>query len=699
MKNSSNTSSFLYNLSTVLFPLFLVLIAFESKATVYTSIANGQYDNCNIWTNGCAPNEINVGDTVIVNHDVVASSSMQISGVLIINVSGQLTQVNDVDVEDFGVMEVNGTFSLTAELNQNGYYYNSGLSIVEYFHNDGYVCNSGTIKSPDRFYNHGGIIECGGIILTCELDMAENSNATDVTGSDTAHLYGQVICCENPNNPNPIDDLSGDWFIDSSNVFICTVPLLPNAGQDSTASVCNTSGTQIDLNTLLSSDANIQGGFSESSSSGSFDSLSGVFVSDGLTPGVYSFTYTVNGYDGVTDESIFDVTVNPSLSSSESMIVCDNQFPFDWNGLSITQEGSVSVTLNSVVTGCDSTVTLNVQVNPTFNATENIVVCSNAFPFEWNGITISDFFETPSVNFVSEVTGCDSIVTLNISVNPILFAFDTITICENELPFNWNGLSLTESGTESVLLSSALTGCDSTITLNLLVNAIPTSTTDTLVCGSQLPFIWNGLSINEFGSWEFVSPSTNGCDSIANLIVSDGQLAAPMVSSNGPVSCPKDLVLFEISDENPNAIYQWVGPNNYTSSDISNEFELTSEMVGNYGVSYTIDGCSSAATYFDLAIDNVFDYQKFKFPNVITANGDGKNDEINLEDYVGPCAEFVLTIRDRWGSEVYRQERGGESFKGLSVDGRELPEGVYFYRFIFDQDDDVSGFMHIVRGQ
>jgi gliding motility-associated-like protein len=122
-------------------------------------------------------------------------------------------------------------------------------------------------------------------------------------------------------------------------------------------------------------------------------------------------------------------------------------------------------------------------------------------------------------------------------------------------------------------------------------------------------------------------------------------------------------------------------------------------MVGNYGVSYTIDGCSSAATYFDLAIDNVFDYQKFKFPNVITANGDGKNDEINLEDYVGPCAEFVLTIRDRWGSEVYRQERGGESFKGLSVDGRELPEGVYFYRFIFDQDDDVSGFMHIVRGQ
>lgn len=71
-------------------------------------------------------------------------------------------------------------------------------------------------------------------------------------------------------------------------------------------------------------------------------------------------------------------------------------------------------------------------------------------------------------------------------------------------------------------------------------------------------------------------------------------------------------------------------------------------------------------------------FKTFKFPNVITANGDGKNDEINLDCFVGPCAQFLLTIRDRWGSEVFRQERGGESFNGLSVDGRELPEGTFF---------------------
>ena len=122
-------------------------------------------------------------------------------------------------------------------------------------------------------------------------------------------------------------------------------------------------------------------------------------------------------------------------------------------------------------------------------------------------------------------------------------------------------------------------------------------------------------------------------------------------------------------------------------------------MVGTYGVSYTLNGCSSSTTYINLDIDNTFDYQSFEFPNFITANGDGINDEINIEDFVGPCAQFMLTIRDRWGSEVFRQERGEGSFKGRSVDDRELPEGVYFYKLVFDQDEDVSGFLHIIRGQ
>ena len=65
--------------------IFAILFASDAMATVYTSINNGQYDNCNIWSNGCASNEIQAGDTVIVNHIIDVTSSMEISGVLIIN--------------------------------------------------------------------------------------------------------------------------------------------------------------------------------------------------------------------------------------------------------------------------------------------------------------------------------------------------------------------------------------------------------------------------------------------------------------------------------------------------------------------------------------------------------------------------------------------------------------------------------------
>ncbi len=617
----------------------------DASATVYTSISDGQYDNCNIWDNGCAPNEILMGDTVIINHDVEASSSMEIGGVLIINSTGELSLVNDVELFQSGFLTVDGSLSILAELDMQGTMYNSGLSIIESFLNQGYVCNSGTIKSSDLMYIQGGHVECGGTLLTCELDMNSYNGATAVTGSPAAELNDQNVCCENSSDPNPFDNLNGSWLIDSVSVQICGEPLIPSAGQDSSLAVCSNGVTQVDLYTLLSSDASALGGFAETSASGAFNPLTGILTINGLNSGTYTFIYTVNGYMGVNDVSNFTITINPTL-----------------------------------------------------NVTENIELCSNAFPFEWNGITITEA-GTSSVNLISAVTGCDSIVTLNTSVLPTSSSSETVAICENDLPYEWNGLTIGQAGSESVVLTSSVNGCDSIVTLNLLVNAIPTSSIDTLVCASQFPFSWNGLSINDFGAYEFVSTAANGCDSIANLSVSENQLSAPLVYSIGSVACPKDLVFFEVTDENTNAVYEWFGPNSFSSSEVSNEFELTSNMVGTYGVSYTLNGCSSVTTYINLDIDNTFDYQSFEFPNFITANGDGINDEINIEDFVGPCAQFTLTIRDRWGSEVFRQERGEGSFKGLSVDDRQLPDGVYFYKLVFDQDEDVSGFLHIIRGQ
>jgi hypothetical protein len=65
--------------------------------------------------------------------------------------------------------------------------------------------------------------------------------------------------------------------------------------------------------------------------------------------------------------------------------------------------------------------------------------------------------------------GCDSIVTLDLTINPTLYGQTTITICDHQAPYFWNGSPYAVSGIFVDTLISA-TGCDSIVTLNLTVN-------------------------------------------------------------------------------------------------------------------------------------------------------------------------------------------------------------------------------------
>src|SRR5207244_6749449 len=105
-----------------------------------------------------------------------------------------------------------------------------------------------------------------------------------------------------------------------------------------------------------------------------------------------------------------------------------------------------------------------------------------------------------------------------LNVNAVLRDTTTQTICENQLPYSWNGLSLTAAGTYSDTLTSA-GSCDSIGTLILNVNAVLRDTTTQTICENQLPFSWNGLSLTAAGTYSDTLTSVAGCDSIATLIL------------------------------------------------------------------------------------------------------------------------------------------------------------------------------------
>src|ERR1041384_5312907 len=88
--------------------------------------------------------------------------------------------------------------------------------------------------------------------------------------------------------------------------------------------------------------------------------------------------------------------------------------------------------------------------------------------------------------------------------------------CPFQLPHTRNGQSINAAGTYTANPKHAA-GCDSIATLNLTITATLTSTTNTTICTSQLPYTWNGQSINAAGTYSANLTSAAGCDSVATL--------------------------------------------------------------------------------------------------------------------------------------------------------------------------------------
>src|SRR5678810_154709 len=204
-------------------------------------------------------------------------------------------------------------------------------------------------------------------------------------------------------------------------------------------------------------------------------------------------TYTANLTSGSGCDSIatLNVIVNSVVTSTTDTTVCQSALPFDWNGQSITAAGIYTANLTSAA-GCDSVATLNVIVNSVATSTTDTTVCQSALPFNWNGQSITAA-GTYTANLTS-ASGCDSVATLNVIVNSVVTSITDTTVCQSALPFNWNGQSITGAATYTANLTSA-SGCDSVATLNVIVNSVVTSTTDTTVCQSALPFNWSGQCI------------------------------------------------------------------------------------------------------------------------------------------------------------------------------------------------------------
>ena len=217
---------------------------------------------------------------------------------------------------------------------------------------------------------------------------------------------------------------------------------------------------------------------------------------EGTESGIIVFNKkTVLGCDSIVT---LKLTVNPSYDLTVDTIICADALPFTWRD-TIFQEGTESGVIvfnRETGAGCDSTVTLNLTVNPVFNTTIDTTICASELPFHITGSNAQDTAFTEAGNYVIPFVtaqGCDSTITLNLAVNPSYNDTIAVTICASELPYTWRDQEFavgTTSGYYTVNKTTAL-GCDSIQTLNLTVNPIYNETAEKTICQSQLPYIYD----------------------------------------------------------------------------------------------------------------------------------------------------------------------------------------------------------------
>jgi hypothetical protein len=141
-------------------------------------------------------------------------------------------------------------------------------------------------------------------------------------------------------------------------------------------------------------------------------------------------------------------------------------------------------------------------VEPTpINFIEDIIICEGD---SYEGWTTTGQYE----RILTAVSEGDSIVTTNLTVNPVYHVSEDITILEGESYQGW-----TQSGQYERTLMS-VTGCDSIVTTNLMVEQIPTQSDPLQTQTIELEKGWNIFS-------SYVVPSDSSMDVIQTMLSSD----------------------------------------------------------------------------------------------------------------------------------------------------------------------------------
>jgi hypothetical protein len=354
---------------------------------------------------------------------------------------------------------------------------------------------------------------------TVDLLICQSANGytlpggTVVTASGTfVEVYANFVGCDSTVTYNITQNIATG---SSNNIHLCDgdTYTLPNGDVVSTANTyiiyeTNAAGCDsivtFNITTGTSSTAAMNMAYCEGSS---------LVLEDGTVvtaPGTYTVTTTnTTGCDLVTTYTVTEIA---TVYGTQSATICEGEF-FVFNNQVLTTAGTYDAVLTSAM-ACDSIVTLTLTVGMPTSATINASICEgDMYMFENQMLMQSGSYTFTTTN----AAGCDSVITLNLTVNEAFSATVNATICSGD-SYLFDGVSLTASGVYSANYTNAA-GCDSITTLNLTVITATNETMTASICNGE-SYSFGTQILTTAGTYTEIFTNTAGCTYDVTLTLS-----------------------------------------------------------------------------------------------------------------------------------------------------------------------------------
>ena len=232
-----------------------------------------------------------------------------------------------------------------------------------------------------------------------------------------------------------------------------------------------------------------------------------------------NYTVTITDANGCVNEfTTATVTVHPSYELNDNQSACIGMLPYTWGAMTLNAAGSYDQTF-TIAYGCDSLVHLTFVVEDTAVTNTNRELCQGATFTFGEGIYEQTYTATEStvITYVDTTSGdCPARFNLNLTVNTHNPATVEETVCDT---YTWplNGETYTATGAYETLLKT-VKGCDSLVTLNLTVNYQNTGIEEVPTTCDSYTWALNGETYTEpTNEPTFTLQNQWGCDSVVTL--------------------------------------------------------------------------------------------------------------------------------------------------------------------------------------